>query len=38
MKTPASINMPVIGELKSGTSAIPLKSVKKKSRIGSPVE
>jgi hypothetical protein len=29
--------MPVIGELKSGTSAMPLKSVKKKSIIGSPV-
>jgi hypothetical protein len=36
--TPARISIPVIGELNKGTSAIPLNSVKKKSRKGSPVE
>jgi hypothetical protein len=36
--TPAKIRIPVIGELKRGTSAIPLNSVKKKSSKGSPVE
>jgi|SRR5205823_2614425 hypothetical protein len=36
--TPASIRIPVIGELNNGTSAIPLNSVKKKSNAGLPVE
>jgi hypothetical protein len=36
-KTPASIRIPVIGELKSGTSDIPLNKVKKKSSKGLPV-
>jgi hypothetical protein len=31
------MSIPVIGELKSGTSATPLKRVKKKSRSGFPV-
>jgi hypothetical protein len=36
--TPAKIRIPVTGELKRGTSAIPLNRVKKKSSKGSPVE
>jgi hypothetical protein len=31
------MSIPVIGELNKGTSEIPLKRVKKKSSIGSPV-